>query len=186
MTAVATNSAGLVGTSPVVNVAILPAAFEFGILTQPQSQEVAAGSSVSFEVVTTGTNAVSYQWYDNGLALPGQTGATLTLYPVAGVNAGTYTVQAASGSQTLSSAGAVLTVLAPPVFTVQPQGQTVGVGANVTLSNAVEGDGPLNWQWLLNGTSIAGATNRNYSILAAQPLNWGITRWWWAIRWPFR
>jgi hypothetical protein len=173
LTAVATNGAGLVRTSAVVNMAILPGAFEFGILTQPQSQEAAAGSSVSFEVVTTGTNAVSYQWYDNGLALPGQTGATLTLYPVAGGNAGTYTVQATSGSQTLTSAGAVLTVLAPPVFTVQPQGQTVGVGANVTLSNAVEGDGPLNWQWLLNGTGIAGATDQSYSILAAQPLNSG-------------
>ena len=74
---------------------------------------------------------------------------------------------------TLTSAGAVLTVAQPPVFEVPPMSQTAGIGANIDLTNLVQGAGPFQWQWLLNGTGIAGATASNYLITAAQPLNSG-------------
>ena len=82
LTAVALDKNGLSRTSPVVNVTVLPSAFVFGILTPPVSQTAKVGSSVTFSVVTTGTGAVTYQWYQNGAILAGQTASTLTLFPV--------------------------------------------------------------------------------------------------------
>ena len=123
-------------------------------------------------MATTGTNAVTYQWYQNGVMLTGQTDATLTLFPVSAADAGSYTVTAASGGVTLTSAPpAVLTVAQPPVITTQPQGQTNVIGTNVVLN--LKATDASNWQWLLNGSAIDGATNNTYSILAAQPLNSG-------------
>ncbi|MGA2541554.1 MAG: Ig-like domain-containing protein, partial [Verrucomicrobiota bacterium] len=173
LTAVALDNNGLSRTSPVVNVSVLPSEFVFGIITQPVGQTAKVGSSVTFSVATTGTGAVTYQWYQGTTPLAGQTESTLTLFPVNSTDAGSYTVTATSGGVTLTSTPAVLTVAQPPVITTQPLGQTVPIGANVTLSPLASGDGPFFWQWLLNGASIPGATNRTYSILSAQPLNSG-------------
>jgi len=173
LAAVALDNNELSRTSPVVNVTILPSEFEFAIVTQPVGQTAKVGSSVTFSVATTGTGAVTYQWYQGTTPLTGQTESSLTLFPVNSGDAGSYTVTATSGDVTLTSTPAVLTVAQPPVITTQPLGQTVPIGANVTLSPQAGGDGPFFWQWLLNGASIPGATNRTYSILSAQPLNSG-------------
>jgi hypothetical protein len=174
LTAVALNSNGLSRTSPVINVTILPSAFQFAIATPPASQTAKLGSSVTLSVGTTGIGSVTYQWYQNGSMLTGQTESTLTLFPVNTGDAGSYTVTATSGGMTLTSAPpAVLTVAQPPVITTPPLGQTVATGANVVLSVAAGGDGPFSYQWLLNGAGIPGATNSTYTILAAQPLNSG-------------
>jgi phage/plasmid primase-like uncharacterized protein len=173
LTAVAADSSGLTRTSPPVNITVNPAPTEFGILTQPVGATVAAGGSATFTVATTGTNAVTYQWYQNGGSLSGQTQSQLSLYPVSDGSDGTYTVIATSGTQALLSQGAVLIVLDPPVIGSQPQSQQAQIGSNVTLTVGATGSAPLNYQWLLNGTGIDGATNASLVIPVAQPLNSG-------------
>ncbi len=71
--AVATNALGVTWTSPLVRILIQPSATRFGIASPPASQTVAAGGSVTFAVVTTGTNGVGYQWSHNGAPIAGQT-----------------------------------------------------------------------------------------------------------------
>ena len=173
ITAVASDSSGLTRTSPVVNITVNPAANEFGILTQPASLTVAAGGSASFQVVTTGTNAVTYQWFQNANSLAGQTQSVLTLSAVSDASAGTYMVTVTSGTQSLPSQAAVLTVLDPPVISSPPLSQQAQVGASVALFVGASGSPPLNYQWLLNGTSIDGATNTSLVLPVAQPLNSG-------------
>ena len=46
--------------------------------------------------------------------------------------------------------------ISPPVFTTQPQSQTVNAGATVTLSAAATG--ATGYQWQFNGANISGAT----------------------------
>ena len=41
-----------------------------------------------------------------------------------------------------------------PTITNQPVSQTNLAGANVTFSVAVDGTGPFNYQWQLNGTNL--------------------------------
>jgi hypothetical protein len=179
LTAVALDNNNLMRTSPPVNVTVLPSAFVFGISQQPVGQVAQQGASVTLSVGTTGTGLATYQWYfqppaaAQPTALTGQTGSTLTIFPMSSATQGNYTVKVTSGNQTLTSSIAEVDLAQPPNITLQPAGQSVQIGANVSLRVAANGTGPFNWQWLLNGALISGATNSTYSILAAQPLNSG-------------
>lgn len=86
------------------------------IITQPLSQTVNAGSSVTFNVTASGDPTPTYQWYSNGIALSGATSRTLTLADVSAANAGDYTVVVtnAVGSVTSSQATLTVTPASPP------------------------------------------------------------------------
>lgn len=82
-------------------------------------------------------------------------------------------VQSGSGSTTqvfsthhatvaLTGAG----VRVPPSITIEPSSQAVMAGKTVTFLVAASGHGQVNYQWLKNGTSIAGATSTSYTIPA--------------------
>lgn len=62
------------------------------ILSQPASQSVVSGANVLFAVVARGQEPLSYQWQFNGVALPGQTGSSLTLASVTPARVGSYRV----------------------------------------------------------------------------------------------
>ena len=82
------------------------------ISTQPKSQTIISGTSVTFNVAATGVTPLSYQWSDNGTSLPGATQATYTIANVQAANAGTYTVIVSNGIlPNATSNGAVLTVV---------------------------------------------------------------------------
>ena len=54
------------------------------ITTQPSSQNVAQGSNVTLNAGFTGQLPATFQWYKNGVAIPGANSATLTLNNVRG------------------------------------------------------------------------------------------------------
>ncbi|MSU58533.1 MAG: hypothetical protein EXS35_10205 [Pedosphaera sp.] len=58
---------------------------------------------------------------------------------------------------------------APPTITNQPSGKAVIQGANATFTVGVTGATPLSYQWRLEGTNIAGATQSSYTRSNAQP-----------------
>ena len=64
-------------------------------------------------------------------------------------------------------------VLAPASLTVSPQTNAVIGGLPATFTAAVIGPVPANYQWQLNGTNIANATNASYSIVSATTGNAG-------------
>jgi hypothetical protein len=61
------------------------------LLTVPQSQTVREGSSATFQVVASG-QGLTYQWYLNGLRIPGATNRELALSNVQAADVGFYTV----------------------------------------------------------------------------------------------
>jgi hypothetical protein len=65
---------------------------------------------------------------------------------------------------TIYNAGTVGDVgkCAAPAILAQPQNQDVAVGANMSLMVTASGAAPLAYQWRLNGTNIAGATDVSY------------------------
>jgi uncharacterized repeat protein (TIGR03803 family) len=87
------------------------------IVTGPASQTVLTGTTVSFEVQATGDAPLSYQWQENGtnladgVNLSGSSTPTLTLASVTAANAGIYSVVVSNALNSVSSGGAVLTVL---------------------------------------------------------------------------
>jgi hypothetical protein len=62
------------------------------ILAQPQSQSVSSGADVTFAVSARGLPALTYQWQLNGVPLPGETSAALTLLHVTTNRVGSYRV----------------------------------------------------------------------------------------------
>jgi hypothetical protein len=56
-----------------------------------------------------------------------------------------------------------------PAITAHPQGQTLVAYQTVSFSVTATGGSPLRYQWRLNGTPLAGATNSLLTLLSAQP-----------------
>ena len=75
---------------------------------EPASQAVDIGSSATFSVGVPGTPPFSYQWYFNGAAIGGATGASYTVVDAQQSEAGSYTVAVANSQGTVTSAPAVL------------------------------------------------------------------------------
>ena len=117
--------------------------------TQPQSQTVTAGGSVTFTSAASGSPAPTYQWSKDGTPIAGATSASFTKASVAAGDAGTYTVVATNSAGSATSNGAVLTVTPAmaPAFTTQPTSQTVMAGGSVTFTAAASGVPGPTYQW---------------------------------------
>jgi uncharacterized delta-60 repeat protein len=140
---------------------------DLGFITQPLAQTVDLGGSVTFSVTATGTTPVTLQWLKDGVAIPGETSATLTISGAARSDSAVYSVRAANFSGgTVTSSGARLIVLAEPVFTAISSSRTVRVGDTVAFSATAIGVPPLQYQWLKNGVNIPGATSATHTLSA--------------------
>ena len=73
---------------------------------------------------------------------------------------------------TIEADGA-LRVASLPVVTNQPQSLAVTAGNPAGFSVGAAGTGPLAYQWLLNGTNLAGATLSSLSLAGVQPADAG-------------
>ncbi|MBO4715189.1 MAG: leucine-rich repeat protein, partial [Verrucomicrobia bacterium] len=86
---------------------------EIAIATQPQSQVVLEGDSVTFSVTAGSTEELSYQWYKDDTAIAGATEATFTIDAVSTEDAGSYIVTVSNTENSMDSDEAVLTVMIP-------------------------------------------------------------------------
>jgi hypothetical protein len=91
---------GQLGTGPVIT-------------QQPQSQSVTSGGNVTFSVTAGGNPAPTYQWSQNGAALAGATGSSLTLSAVRTSDAGVIAVTVTNALGSTTSSNATLTVTTP-------------------------------------------------------------------------
>jgi hypothetical protein len=107
--AVVSNPAGF-ATSDIAAVTVAASAVAPTIVTQPASQTVLAGASVTFTTAVSATPAPTYQWRLNGTAIDGATSASYAIAHAAEGNAGTYTVVATNSAGSATSNAAVLTV----------------------------------------------------------------------------
>ena len=80
------------------------------IVQSPVSATVNAGESVTFSVVATGTEPLSYQWRKDGQILSGEDGTDLTLSNVTEQDEGDYDVVVVNVLGQAVSAAATLTV----------------------------------------------------------------------------
>ena len=131
------------------------------ILSQPSSQTICSGSSVTFSVAT--NNATVYQWKKNGNDIPGANGSSYTIASIVPGDAGNYSVLAVNSCSDATSSSAVLVVNTIPTIATQPVNQSVCTGNSVTFS-VVASSNATGYQWRKNGTNISGATNSTYTI----------------------
>ncbi len=137
-----------------------------GITTQPVSQTVTAGGSVTFTVVATGTPAPSYQWKKGGVALTnggnvsGATTATLALSNVTSGDAALYTVTVSNGVGTaVTSNPAVLTVNPALSSNVAVASKTLTAGtAAVAFTPVTAAGGTVPYAYAVSPALPAGLT----------------------------
>jgi hypothetical protein len=67
-------------------------------------------------------------------------------------------------SETVSATFTSASASKPPTITAQPQYQTTRVGGSASFVVSASGNGPLSYQWYLNGTPVAGATASTLSL----------------------
>ncbi len=133
---------------------------------QPASQTVALGSAARITAGVAGTAPFSFQWYLNGSPIPGATGPSYPIAQAQESDVGSYTVTVTNLDGSAASSAATLTIALPagyPDITAQPQGAALTSGTGASLSVAVAGSGPFTYQWLRNGSVIAGATAPTYT-----------------------
>jgi uncharacterized delta-60 repeat protein len=161
-----TNGGGTVTSGDATLTVLAPPA----ITTQPADQGVAQGQTATFSVQATGAGTLTYQWSFNGTALSGATSSSLVLTNVQTPDAGAYAVAVANTYGSVNSSNANLAVYIVPVITVQPQGLILLAGNTAGFSAAATGSPAPSFQWRLNGTNIAGATNTTLLRTNLQPI----------------
>jgi hypothetical protein len=150
------------GSSPIPESAFAPSRLFDGqsfrvlgpvqIVAQPATQSVTALTPATFRVGVDGTPAYTYQWRRNGEPIAGATEATYTI-PAAPISddQAVFSVVVANEFSSVTSGGAVLTVLAPvPPHLVGASADSSFTAVNLDFDNRLD---------LTTATNIA-----NYSI----------------------
>lgn len=169
---VVTNTAGEVESVPVSLTIHLPP-----VVTQaPVPLTVRVGQPAAFTVTATGTPAPAYQWLKDGEVIPG---ATLSTYAIARVSlddAARYSVVVTNVAASVTSAEAVLAVIASPAITRQPVARTVPLGDPASFTVKVTGTPAPVYQWFKDGVLIPGATKATYTLSAVKATDAGAYR----------
>lgn len=153
------------GNDPVLWVAGIPTAGrgngEAGgtvpiVTAQPQLLLAEPGSDL--ELTAPITDATSFQWYRNGIAIDGGTLASLTLSPFNIEKTGRYSVLAATDFGSVSVIFTVGVRMAP-VITAQPRMQSLSLDDEAAFFVTVRGTPPYSYQWMRDGLPLSGETN---------------------------
>ena len=152
------------------------------IITQPASQSVAMGQSVTFVVAASGTSPLTYQWRKNGVNIASGLSASYSTPPAASTdNAAKFTVVVSNSVGNATSNVALLTVTSvpqgngAPQITTQPASQTVTSGQSATFTVVATGSPAPTYQWQKDHSNIAGATSASYSTPATTTSETGET-----------
>ncbi|MBX7156631.1 MAG: T9SS type A sorting domain-containing protein, partial [Bacteriodetes bacterium] len=126
------------------------------------------------EVKAPTSGITSYQWLLAGVNITGATNATFTI-PTGTTGSFLYCVRITDACGTRVSNEFPVTVVANPTPTITSTGNALCTGytTSITLSTQVFGS----YQWMLNGSAIAGATAQSYTLptgLAAGTYNYTV------------
>jgi sugar lactone lactonase YvrE len=125
--------------------------------TPPSYTGGTAITGYSVTATPTSGSPVTATGTSSPITVTGLSNATVYTFTVAATNgAGTGATSAPESPNTL------------PIFTTQPVGQSVNLGATVTFSASATGVPSPTYQWQLNGANVTGATSSSLTISNAQ------------------
>ncbi len=117
------------------------------VTDQPASRSIVAGGTATLSVSASGSDPLSYQWYQGPVGV--------VTHPV-GTNSATFTTPSLFTTtnywvRVSNSVGSVnslsSTILCSPIITSQPANQTIISGNTATLTVASTGSPPMTYQW---------------------------------------
>jgi hypothetical protein len=157
-TVLVTNAGGSFTVGPCTLTVLVPPS----ITQQPANQTVTATQQATFSVgiVSTATTPLSYQWLDNGAAIPGATDATYTTASTSvGQSGSTYSVTISNVAGSVTSSPATLTVnpIVPTLsFSAIPV-ETYG-NAPFTVSASSASSGAITYSVVSGPVTVTGNT----------------------------
>jgi hypothetical protein len=125
-------------------------------------------------VWTNSPTGYAYQWLRNGTNIAGATAATRVLAAVdAGTNVSCRVTATNAGGSTPAVSNAIAVTVAPPANTTAPVATSAGstpaaLGDVINVTNGAWSGAPTSYayQWLRNGTNIAGQTTNAHTVVA--------------------
>jgi hypothetical protein len=140
------------------------------VWSEPAAQvAINAGQNLTVPVGLRGSTPLNYQWYNSGVLVVGQTNASLNYSPIATTNAGSYVLVASNAGGSVTSSVVNITVYGSPTVVQQsPTQMSIFAGSSPVLQASAVGAAPIYYQWSLNSTPIAGATNSNLTLTNLQ------------------
>jgi len=121
------------------------------------------GSTATFSVLADGPGPLAYQWYDNNVAVPGQTGTNLALTGLTAAADGTYSVVVNNAHGSVTSSVVLLVAPSLPPAVLVPATETRWLGSPFSFAPASLPNQQLSFQWDFNGGPISGATQSSYT-----------------------
>lgn len=148
------------------------------IITHPQNTVVDIGDMAEISILASG-GGLSFQWQkDAGSGMQDIDGATQTslVFPAASLSdAASYRCIVTNTDGTVTSGAATLTVVTPPVITLDPVSQTASDDDTVTFTTAASGLF-LNYQWQKDGEDLSGQTAATLTLTSVTTLDDGSYR----------
>lgn len=117
----------------------------------------------SLQRLTANGVAGTYQWYKNGVAIPGENASAYTV-----TASGVYTVVASNGACSTTSNSSTVTLKPLPSSTIVPSSAEICERTSQSFAASAADS----YQWLLNGSVISGATDAVY--LASESGNYSV------------
>ncbi len=143
------------------------------ITQQPQSITQTNGGTATFTVVAFGDN-LAYQWQTTDEILDGETSSAFSVTASQDTQGTIYSVIVSNSFGSVTSSPATLTVIYPPVITMQPTNFTASVGGVATFTVSGSGTPAPAYQWYFNRTNaLPGQTATNLVISSVQLSNGG-------------
>lgn len=135
------------------------------ITEQPAPASAYETQSASFRVTaSTSHGSLSYQWLKNAVAIPGETGSTLTLAALSTNDDQAQISVTVGNGVSVTSTPVTLTVKASaPRIVTNPAPQSIDAGQTATFTVTADGLPALTYQWYKNGTAIPGAVSTQYT-----------------------
>ena len=145
------------------------------ITQQPTNQAVLDGATQLSTVEVGGGLPQYYQWQYNsnnltdGGNISGSTTTNLTINSAGVANVGTYSFIVSNAAGVVVSSNVSLSLVpSAPVIIQQPADETVVVKSTAQFMVEALGTKPIAYQWSLNGTNLAGATNAVLTLTNVQ------------------
>src|SRR5207244_11686854 len=120
-----------------------------------------------FSVNANSLATLYYEWFLNGTNLAGATDASYTRFAAQPSDAGAYSVIVSNSVNTATSSNAFLTVIIPPVISVQPVSQLVAISNTANFSvGLTQRTRPMS-QWLKHGFPLEDTSSYRFPVAQA-------------------
>ncbi|RFC45617.1 MAG: Immunoglobulin domain-containing protein/Autotransporter-associated beta strand protein, partial [Verrucomicrobia bacterium] len=143
-----------------------------GIARNPARTVFAEGEGVSFSLENLSKSG-TVQWYRNGQLLQNAVSALLVLPNLSAGDDGEYTARVTQGGQTSVVSAGLVSVVS---IASQPLSKSVAEGGSHTFAVGVGGSAPVSYQWLRNGSLVAGGTGASLAVGSVGALSTGTYR----------